>query len=336
MTMNYIKSCDQFILILSDGSMDRCKKAEDPVAIEINLAIDSQCNIIPLVINADSFTFPHCLSYLQKIQQTKFRTPTDELDFSIQKLIDRLKSEKMTIEDKDRIRKEKFRLEKNQDCTTEKGNTPKEQDSKNDLSTTLSQTTTDLHGPLKNTHNGHEFVDLGLPSGLKWATCNVGASTPTECGWKLAWGETMPKRNYTREYKWGNESYGGIHVCKYNDSTGEYGRVDGRKKLESSDDAATTNWGDGWRTPTLDDMKELMASCDWVWQNDYNGSGIAGQLGTSKKNGNTIFLPAAEYWSSSLAHPVTYASYLSICKGFKWINDFRYMGRTVRAVLDMR
>ncbi|MCQ2219458.1 MAG: hypothetical protein MJZ33_13420 [Paludibacteraceae bacterium] len=198
-------------------------------------------------------------------------------------------------------------------------------------------------GKQPNNHNGHEYVDLGLPSGLKWATCNVGAEMPTDFGDFFAWGETSPDSFPS----WWYDKYGQKTTSKYNNE-------DKRKKLESSDDAASMNWGDGWRMPTLDDVKELVEFCEWKSQNDYNSSGIAGYLGTSKKNGNTIFLPAAGciyggshlaegkvgfYWTSLLydiesAH-LFFFNY-NYNDGFKYKIDSRSMGRSVRAVLDVR
>ncbi len=195
---------------------------------------------------------------------------------------------------------------------------------------------------------GHDYVDLGLPSGTKWATCNVGASKPTEYGDYFAWGETKPKEDYSIEtYKW----------CKGSDDSmtkyctkSSYGTVDNKDVLEAEDDAATANWGSAWRMPTRAEQEELLEGCDWEWVEDFNGSGVNGQLGTSKKNGATIFLPAAGdrldadlfsvgssgcYWSSSLSE---YYPYYASCLYFRgdiivWRNDYRGVGRSVRAVL---
>ena len=160
--------------------------------------------------------------------------------------------------------------------------------------------------------NGHEYVDLGLPSGLLWATMNVGANAPEESGDFFAWGETVPRgkedRNNAMNYSY-NDSQGEASYVKtfYDWSTYKYcngssttltkyctdssfGTVDGRTVLELADDAARANWGGSWRMPTLDEQQELVDNCttEWTTQN-----GVNGQLLTSKKNGNTIFLPAA-------------------------------------------
>ena len=102
----------------------------------------------------------------------------------------------------------------------------------------------------------HEYVDLGLPSGTLWATCNIGASTPEDYGDHFAWGETAPKDYYDWfTYKWYNGSYGTL--TKYNTDS-YYGTVDNKTKLDSEDDAAYVNWGPQWRMPTVEQQKELI------------------------------------------------------------------------------
>ena len=140
-----------------------------------------------------------------------------------------------------------------------------------------------------NQHNGHDYVDLGLS--VKWATCNVGATKPEDFGDYFAWGETEPKSTYDwSTYKWCNGSY--KTLTKYcNDK--KYGHkkfVDNKTQLELSDDAARANWGGSWRMPTKAEITELHEQCTWTWtrQNGMNGYKV-----TSKKNGNSIFLPAA-------------------------------------------
>ena len=110
----------------------------------------------------------------------------------------------------------------------------------------------------------HEWVDLGLPSGTLWATCNVGANAPEEFGDYFAWGETAPKDYYDWDnYKWcnGNDST----LTKYcNDSTYGYnGFVDNKVELDPEDDAAYVNWGPSWRMPTLNQTQELWQDCTW-------------------------------------------------------------------------
>ena len=122
-----------------------------------------------------------------------------------------------------------------------------------------------------NTINGHEYVDLGLPSGLLWATCNVGANSPEEYGNYYAWGETETKSEYTEE---NSVTYG----RQMNDISGN-----------AQFDAATANWGDGWRMPTYNEMQELLDNCTFEWTAE---NGVYGQNVTGP-NGNSIFLPAS-------------------------------------------
>ena len=114
------------------------------------------------------------------------------------------------------------------------------------------------------TENGHEWVDLALPSGLKWATCNIGASSPEASGNYYAWGETTPKDEYNSSLTYGNDISGNVQY-----------------------DVAAANWGEGWRMPTKEEMQELIDFCTWEWtkQNGYKGYNVTGP------NGNSIFLP---------------------------------------------
>ena len=131
-----------------------------------------------------------------------------------------------------------------------------------------------------NTINGHEYVDLGLPSGLKWATHNVGASTPEGYGEYFAWGETSVKTEYTED----NSTTFGVDMS---DISGN-----------ATYDAARANWGSTWRIPTKTEMEELVNNCTWTWttKNGVNGMSVVGI------NGNSIFLPAGTgfFFESSL------------------------------------
>lgn len=165
-----------------------------------------------------------------------------------------------------------------------------------------------------------EYVDLGLPSGVKWATFNVGATKPEEYGDYFAWGETEPKE-------------------LYDEST----------YSEKEEDAATANWGSEWRMPTQAEQDELRTECSWTWmtENDVNGYKVVGP------NGNSIFLPAAGYcsgsslynvghkgfyWASSLyTGNTSYAYYLSFTYNdvSRYSND-RCYGQSIRPVYDAR
>ena len=192
----------------------------------------------------------------------------------------------------------------------------------------------------------HEYVDLGLPSGLKWATCNVGASSPEEYGDYFAWGEVEPKTIYD----WSTYKYGSDYnqLTKYcNDSDlGYNGFTDNKTVLDPEDDAATVNWGGAWRMPTKAEQDELRKNCTWTWitQNGVNGYKVTGP------NGNSIFLPAAGcmyyssldnagsygfYWSSSLNSndPVyAYNVYFNSDYVGRGSSFYRYYGFTMRPV----
>lgn len=152
-----------------------------------------------------------------------------------------------------------------------------------------------------------DWVDLGLPSGTLWATCNVGANRPEEYGDYFAWGETEPKTDYswyTYKYCKGTDD----SLTKYCTNSSN-GTVDNKTELEPSDDAATANWGSNWQMPSKEQFEELFNSSytTTTWT-------LWGREITSKSNGNSIFLPAAGcpggtsngvgyigcYWSRSL------------------------------------
>lgn len=199
----------------------------------------------------------------------------------------------------------------------------------------------------------HEYVDLGLPSGTKWATCNVGATCGSTAeswyGDYFAWGETSPKVVYNwSTYKWCNGSYGTYTKYCTNSEYGYNGFTDGKTTLDLEDDAAHVNWGGNWRMPTKEEQDELRNTdnCTWVWQENYNSAGVNGYLVTSTKNDNFIFLPASGYsasyavgssgyyWSASLdADDSTVALYISFNSGLvDWDRNSRNGGCPVRPV----
>lgn len=151
-----------------------------------------------------------------------------------------------------------------------------------------------------------DYVDLGLPSGLKWRSMNVGASKPEEYGNYYAWAETSPKSNYaSSNYKYPSTNYGdGIIVYAKYDTTPVQG--DGKTVLEAEDDAATANLGNGWRMPTFKEFKELRENCTWAWT---TRNGVNGMLVTGP-NGKSIFLPGGGwYTNTTLTGKTTYGSY---------------------------
>ena len=132
------------------------------------------------------------------------------------------------------------------------------------------------------------YVDLGLPSGNLWAECNLGASTPEQYGDYYAWGEVEPKQEYTRlNHKWYKEGAPSLGYTKYNNE-------DGKLTLEDEDDAVIQKLGNGWRTPTLADFRELTnQKLTTIKKTTLNG--VAGYQITSKKNGKSIFIPFAGF-----------------------------------------
>ncbi len=179
-----------------------------------------------------------------------------------------------------------------------------------------------------------EVVDLGLPSGLKWRSMNVGASKPEDYGNYYAWGETTTKSSYS----WSNYKYSSSDI--YGDGVGK----SGKKVLIPEDDAATANLGNGWRTPKNSEWKELINNCTWKWT---TRNGVNGMLLTGP-NGKSIFLPAAGYYRPNLTDRGYYGSYWSSsygsdenALGWDFINtDFsaaylvRSQGCSVRPVKD--
>lgn len=182
-------------------------------------------------------------------------------------------------------------------------------------------------------HNGHGYVDLGLPSGLKWATCNVGATSPEDYGDYFAWGETNPKVEYTYE----NSVTNGEQMSD----------ISGNVQY----DAATANWGGSWRMPTVEEVEELVVHCEWEWTqvNSVYGSKVIGP------NGSCIFLPAegyrygssidsdgncGYYWSSTpydkdLDYYDNYAYCLYFNKGNeRKSHGYRFSGTSVRPVIE--
>lgn len=175
------------------------------------------------------------------------------------------------------------------------------------------------------------YVDLGLPSGLKWATCNVGAFSEEGYGDYFAWGEISTKADYNLEHS---------------QTHGTYGKQMGDISGNAEYDAATANWGADWRMPKQADMQELIVNCTWTWitLNNVNGYQVIGP------NGKSIFLPAAGvrrfssltnagvsgyYWSSTpLDNDIdSHAYYLDFSNATESVNNyFRYFGLTVRPV----
>lgn len=194
----------------------------------------------------------------------------------------------------------------------------------------------------------YEWVDLGLPSGLKWAAWNVGATKPEEFGLYFAWGETQGYTGITseKEFSWSDYT-----LCDGTSSNmTKYNATDGLITLEAADDAAYAT-DSTCRMPTSAECAELRANTTSKWVDDYNGTGIAGRIFTSNVNGNLIFVPAAGYcddgsvksvgeygnlWSSSLGSSnSSFASFLMFIASSVIVGgNYRYCGIPVRAVKE--
>lgn len=134
-------------------------------------------------------------------------------------------------------------------------------------------------------YNGHAVVDLGLS--VKWATMNIGASTPYDAGDHYAWGEVYTKKKYAER------TSVTIKVDMPN--------IAGNKNY----DAAAATWGGSWRMPTRTEMLELVNRCEWTWttQNEVKGYLVTGP------NGNSIFLPESGYSDRNYTHATGNTSY---------------------------
>lgn len=198
----------------------------------------------------------------------------------------------------------------------------------------------------------YEYVDLGLPSGLKWAKCNVGAKTETDYGYCFQWGDIVDKTN--SDCGWESYKYGdGSNFSKYNTGNNGYGgTIDNKLTLDLEDDAARFHMEGDWRMPSSALMEELMEETKNEWITNFNETGINGRKFTSKTDPSKyIFIPASGYrsgsssddqgiygdvWSSSLhISPPTAAKVLdfdSVSFSASSGSD-RYHGYSVRGVL---
>ena len=196
----------------------------------------------------------------------------------------------------------------------------------------------------------YEYVDLGLPSGLLWATMNIGANSETDYGLYFAWGETTgyPDAS-TKQFSWNDYKYSNNGGSTAADMT-KYNSTDGKTTLDLEDDAARVNIGGNWIMPNRADFQELINNTTNEWITDYNGSGINGQLFTSKiDSSKKLFFPAAGggfyssvnsqgtngfYWSSSLnSSDIIYSQSLLFLSGNIYTgNATRFNGLPIRGV----
>ena len=207
--------------------------------------------------------------------------------------------------------------------------------------------------PEKHVEKTYEYVDLGLPSGILWAKCNIGADTETDAGLYFQWGDT---RGYTADqvgvdkiFDWAHYTFG------TQDNLTKYNSTDGLTTLQlADDDAAYANMGEDWRMPTKEEYQELIDNTTSEWVDDYNNTGVSGRL-FAGTNGNTLFLPAAriafessiimesgQYWTSSLYQDDSSVSsvsyYLYLIGGEREDLDLysvnRYLGFPIRGVKE--
>ena len=224
------------------------------------------------------------------------------VDASAQSLFNSLKKGAIT-EIKKQVKKQAEKeVEKQVDKISNQGSSEQSSQSNSSAgvqsSTKTATTTTTKHpvqvinnGPVTGKTNGHEWVDLGLPSGTKWATCNVGATKPEQSGNLYAWGEIATKTAYT----YANSK---THGKDMDDISGN-----------ATYDVATAKWGTSWRMPTKEEFDELLYYCDY----DYVQRGnLWGHLFTNPKNGRSIFLPSTGSKENSSKH-----EYPKVC-GLYW------------------
>ena len=196
----------------------------------------------------------------------------------------------------------------------------------------------------------HEFVDLGLS--VKWATCNMGAQTPEQYGDYFGWGMTTPLPAPPYEWTWADYFKGiGGTGTKMEDCGTELDPLRDyvlhNKGIEKTEyDAANVLWGDGWRMPTIDEIRELLNECDWKWDAEKKG-----YLVVSRKNGNSIFFPVGGgrdgaitrnegnigcIWASTPNEGIpNYARFLFYYSaGRDWAGGNRFYGCNIRPVKD--
>lgn len=151
-------------------------------------------------------------------------------------------------------------------------------------------------------YRGHEYVEIG---GLKWATVNIGAESPTDYGLYFQWGDT---EGYVRSQLGSGEGkkYFGWNDYKFTEDGGQtftkYNATDKLKKLQLQDDPANANWGGAWRVPTDSDIQKLIESTNITFVNGYNNTAIPGILCTDKEDSSkSIFIPQAGYFDQGRA-----------------------------------
>lgn len=145
---------------------------------------------------------------------------------------------------------------------------------------------------ISGTDNGHDYVDLGLS--VCWATMNIGASAPTDDGWQFAWGELVPKNEYTWEnYVFCKGTSNTLTKYCWHETFAYNGNADGLSSLQRVDDAASQLWGGKWRVPTKEEVRELF-DCKW----ELHKESYPYYFKITGKNGKYIYLGLTKYWTS--------------------------------------
>lgn len=176
---------------------------------------------------------------------------------------------------------------------------------------------TEINPYVSQWYNGHEAIDLGLPSGVKWATMNIGAATSSDYGYYISWAETSQSNsgNYgerdNRYYSKGNVPY-----------PFKYTLNDRKFKLDQNDDAAYVNWGNGWRTPSVKDVRELYENSRITFENI---NGINVYRFTSKINSASIIIPCGGYISYSNYYDKNESMFIMSCElNYNYSSDSFY------------
>lgn len=195
-----------------------------------------------------------------------------------------------------------------------------------------------MYGQMSGYENGHEWVDLGLS--VKWASCNIGASSANMYGTFYAWSEVSPKELYTwttLKYCLDSDNQTYEHLFRKYNTVEDFGMVDGLTQLVLSDDAARINWGGKWKIPTKEMFDELINNCSFEWISSKDGT--PGYLVTSLVNGKSIFFPiggmrdgnyaydtkrCGYYWSSSLDTVYGYKAWALVLSAPEYVTSPEY------------
>lgn len=330
-----IRTCDFFVLVLTTDCLSRCFNEGDWVRREIEEALKYDRKIIPITPDNECGAWPNLPNTLRKLDGLQITTiHTDQMfescvSFLIKNRFHNNEVPPVKIpEPQPKSNKNLWiplgavavlalmlilwprptpvlddsTLPEQQTLQQPSQNTPVVSDNGTGNSTSNSNNDNTC------AYNVHEWVDLGLPSGTLWATCNIGATSPEDYGNYYAWGETNTKSIYNWDtYKYANGDEDKLTKYCNNSYYGYNDFTDTLTTLQAGDDPAAS-WGSGWRTPTEAQWDELLINTmnQWTTKN-----GVTGRLFTAK-NSQTLFLPAAGYrWGDELRYVGSYGNYWS-------------------------